>query len=178
MSKISFIIPCYRSEKTLAHVVEEIRETMRGLAAYEYDIFLVNDCSPDDTFAVIRRLCSQYDNIKAPHFVTEVKKQLEEKYGMITMRTGGYTIVTTLDYRAQEMAEAAVASGAQYMKANGTDNIAMASVDVETSQVIAMVGSVDWKTPVYGEVNAMTSLLEPGSSIKPLLDYAPLFSSS
>ena len=63
MSKISFIIPCYRSEKTLAHVVEEIRETMRGLAAYEYDIFLVNDCSPDDTFAVIRRLCSQYDNI-------------------------------------------------------------------------------------------------------------------
>lgn len=119
---------------------------------------------------------SQYDNIKAPHFVMEVKKQLEEKYGMITMRTGGYTIVTTLDYRAQEMAEAAVASGAQYMKANGTDNIAMASVDVETSQVIAMVGSVDWKTPVYGEVNAMTSLLEPGSSIKPLLDYAPLFS--
>lgn len=63
MSKISFIIPCYRSEKTLAHVVEEIRETMWGLAAYEYDIFLVNDCSPDDTFAVIRRLCSQYDNI-------------------------------------------------------------------------------------------------------------------
>ena len=25
---------------------------------------------------------SQYDDIKAPHFVMEVKKQLEEKYGM------------------------------------------------------------------------------------------------
>lgn len=119
---------------------------------------------------------SQYDNIKAPHFVMEVKKQLEEKYGMQTMRTGGYTIITTLDYRAQEMAEAAVAEGQKIMYTNGSDNIALASVDVETAQVIAMVGSVDWNTPVYGEVNAAVSQLEPGSTIKPVLDYAPLFS--
>lgn len=121
---------------------------------------------------------SQYANIKAPHFVMEVKKQLEEKYGMQTMRAGGYTITTTLDYRAQEMAEAAVAEGDKLRSRNRSDNIALASVDVETSQVIAMVGSVDWNTPIYGEVNATTSLLEPGSSIKPLLDYAPLFSLS
>lgn len=119
---------------------------------------------------------TQYDDIKAPHFVMEVKKQLEEKYGIQTMRTGGYTITTTLDYRAQEMAEEAVALGAKSLNTNGSDNIALASVDVETAQVIAMVGSVDWTTPVYGEVNAATSPLEPGSSIKPLLDYTPLFS--
>ena len=119
---------------------------------------------------------SQYANIKAPHFVMEVKKQLEEKYGMQTMRTGGYTITTTLDYRAQQMAEAAVASGAKMMNTNRSDNISLSSVDVETSQVIAMVGSVDWNTPVYGEVNAAVSKLEPGSTIKPLLDYSPLFS--
>ncbi|MCM1182551.1 MAG: glycosyltransferase family 2 protein [Roseburia sp.] len=63
MSKISFVIPCYRSEKTLEAVVEEIRDTMRGMTAYEYNIFLVNDCSPDGTFAVIERLCGKYDNI-------------------------------------------------------------------------------------------------------------------
>lgn len=119
---------------------------------------------------------SQYANIKAPHFVMEVKKQLENKYGMQTMRTGGYTITTTLDYRAQQMAEAAVASGAALMNTNRSDNISLSSVDVETSQVIAMVGSVDWNTPVYGEVNAAVSKLEPGSTIKPLLDYSPLFS--
>jgi len=50
MKKISFVIPCYRSEHTLPHVVAEIREKMKGLEQYEYDIFLVNDCSPDDTF--------------------------------------------------------------------------------------------------------------------------------
>ncbi len=119
---------------------------------------------------------SQYDNIKAPHFVMEVKKQLEEKYGMQTMRTGGYTITTTLDYRAQEMAEAAVQEGRAMLYTNGSDNIALASVDVETAQVIAMVGSVDWETPVYGEVNAAVSELEPGSTIKPVLDYSSLFS--
>lgn len=118
----------------------------------------------------------QYTDIKAPHFVMEVKAQLEEKYGIQTMRSGGYIIKTTLDYRAQEMAEAAVAAGAELRGSNGSDNIALASVDVETSQVIAMVGSIDWNTPVYGEVNATTSLLEPGSTIKPILDYAALFS--
>lgn len=118
---------------------------------------------------------NQYENIKAPHFVLEVRDLLEQKYGVKTMRAGGYTIKTTLDYRAQQMAEQAVANGAAIMNTNGSDNIALASVDVETAQIIAMVGSVDWKIPGYGEVNAATSLLEPGSSIKPILDYGPLF---
>ena len=54
MSKISFVIPCYRSEKTLEFVIDEIRSAMQGLTAYEYDIFLVNDCSQDGTINVIR----------------------------------------------------------------------------------------------------------------------------
>ena len=123
----------------------------------------------------IRPEVGQYDNIKAPHFVLEVKKQLEEKYGMKTMRAGGFTIKTTVDLRAQKIAEAAVATGAGMTRANASDNIALASVDVETGQVIAMVGSIDWNKPGYGELNATTSLLEPGSSIKPILDYGPLF---
>lgn len=123
----------------------------------------------------IRPETGQYDNIKAPHFVLEVKKQLEEKYGMKTMRAGGFTIKTTVDIRAQEIAEAAVATGASMTSANGSDNIALSSVDVETGQVLAMVGSIDWTRPGYGELNATTSVLEPGSSIKPILDYGPLF---
>ncbi len=118
----------------------------------------------------------QYTDIKAPHFVMEVKSQLEAKYGIQTMRKGGYIITTSLDYRAQEMAEAAVADGDKLRYTNNSDNIALASVDVETSQVLAMVGSIDWNTPIYGEVNATTSILEPGSTIKPILDYSTLFS--
>ncbi|MBR5389038.1 transglycosylase domain-containing protein [Candidatus Saccharibacteria bacterium] len=123
----------------------------------------------------IKPEASQYENMLAPHFVLEVKEQLEEKYGYSTLRSGGFTIKTTLDYRAQQAAEAAVATGASMFNWNGSDNIALASVDVETSQVIAMVGSVDFNNAEYGSFNAATSLVEPGSSIKPVLDYTPLF---
>ncbi len=123
----------------------------------------------------IRPESSQYENIKAPHFVMEVRDYLEEKYGMQTFRNGGYTITTTLDSRAQQAAEEAVAAGDKMRYMNRSDNIALASVDVETAQVIAMVGSIDWNTPIYGEVNATVSSLEPGSTIKPILDYTPLF---
>lgn len=129
-----------------------------------------------DILATIRPEASQYANIKAPHFVLEVKKQLEEKYGISTMRAGGFTITTTLDYTAQQIAEESVRSGYdQYAYLNDSDNAALVSLDVETSQVIAMVGSLDYNIPGYGEVNVTTSALEPGSTIKPVLDYTPLF---
>lgn len=68
MKKISFVIPCYRSEHTLPHVVAEIRETMGQLQKYEYEIILVNDSSPDNTFEVIRKLCREYSFVKGINF--------------------------------------------------------------------------------------------------------------
>lgn len=60
---ISFVIPCYRSEATLPDVIREIRETMEKMENYEYEVVLVNDCSPDGTFETIRRLCQENDNM-------------------------------------------------------------------------------------------------------------------
>lgn len=68
MAKISFVIPCYRSSKTLEGVVSEINNTMRTIQQYTYDIFLVNDCSPDDTYGVIKKLCEEHDNITGISF--------------------------------------------------------------------------------------------------------------
>ena len=65
MKLVSFVIPCYRSEKTVGGVVDEIRETMRALPAYDYEIVLVNDCSPDKTLAVIRALAETDSRITA-----------------------------------------------------------------------------------------------------------------
>lgn len=64
MSLVSYVIPCYRSEKTLPKVIEEIVQTMTTLSQYEYEIILVNDSSPDGTRETIRALCNQYTNIK------------------------------------------------------------------------------------------------------------------
>lgn len=54
---ISFVIPCYHSEQTLAGVVKEIEETMTGLPAYAYEIIMVNDGSGKETWDVICSLC-------------------------------------------------------------------------------------------------------------------------
>ncbi len=61
--KYSFVIPCYNSENTIRDVVEEIRDTMTKNDVTDYEIVLVNDCSPDGTFDVIRELCDSYKNI-------------------------------------------------------------------------------------------------------------------
>ena len=63
MSKISFVIPCYRSENTLEEVVAEINEAMRALSNYTYEIILINDSSPDGTFNTIKRIASKYENV-------------------------------------------------------------------------------------------------------------------
>ena len=64
MSLVSYVIPCYRSEKTLPKVIEEIIQTMKTLPQYEFEIILVNDSSPDGTRETIRTLCNQYRNVK------------------------------------------------------------------------------------------------------------------
>lgn len=68
MKKISFVIPCYRSEKTLPHVISEIEAKMRQLTQYEYNIILVNDCSPDNTLGVIRKICEEKAYVKGISF--------------------------------------------------------------------------------------------------------------
>ena len=123
----------------------------------------------------IKPLVSQLSDIKAPHFVLEARQEIEAQLGVKTVRAGGMTIKTTLDYEVQKAAEAAAATGKEMLPRWGADNLALTAVDVETAQVIAMVGSVDFTKPGYGQRNAATSLLEPGSSIKPIVDYAPLF---
>lgn len=62
--KISFVIPCYRSEKMIGKVIEEINTTMEGMPQYTYEVVLVNDCSPDDTFKAIKVLAAQYPFVK------------------------------------------------------------------------------------------------------------------
>ena len=45
--KLSFVIPCYRSEKTIIPVLEEIQDKMRERSEYDYEVITVNDYSPD-----------------------------------------------------------------------------------------------------------------------------------
>ena len=65
MKLVSFIIPCYRSENSIGGVTEEIKSTMAQLQGYDYEIVLVNDCSPDNTFNAIAALAESDSHITA-----------------------------------------------------------------------------------------------------------------
>lgn len=63
MKKVSFVIPCYRSEKTLEGVITEIKDTMGKDGRYNYEVILVNDSSPDNTWETIQRICEENENV-------------------------------------------------------------------------------------------------------------------
>ena len=60
---ISIAIPCYKSEKTLQRVVDEIRDVINNAPGYDYQIILVNDYPFDNTFSLIKKLCDEDSNI-------------------------------------------------------------------------------------------------------------------
>lgn len=56
--KVSVIIPCYCSEKTIGGVVGETTSAL-DLYGCESEIILVDDCSPDDTWKTIEKICKK-----------------------------------------------------------------------------------------------------------------------
>lgn len=66
--KISYVIPCYRSEKTIESVITEIEETMSFLQNYTYEIVLVNDGSPDNTWGKICEIVKDHKEVRGFNF--------------------------------------------------------------------------------------------------------------
>ena len=97
MSKelLSFVVPCYRSEKTIEGVVAEIIERWGEKSElYDYEIVLVSDASPDNVWSVIKRLANENDRIKGVCF--------SKNYGQHAALLAGYRkcrgdIIITLD---------------------------------------------------------------------------------
>lgn len=126
-----------------------------------------------DLLATVRPVQPKYDGIKAPYFVLAAKQSLEEKYGSKTVQRGGWKVTTTLDLRLQDLAEQQVSKGIAQVKRQKGDSAAFAAIDVQTAQMVALVGGADFTNPEYGQVNFATQPLPPGSSFKPY-DYVAM----
>ena len=81
--KISFVIPCYYSEKTLREVVENV---IQEFEKDEIELVLVNDGSKDNTMGVINELCNEYSFIKGVN--------LSKNFGQDGARMAGYKYCT------------------------------------------------------------------------------------
>ena len=74
MVLLSFVIPCYRSEKTIEKVAEEIRETVAQREGYDYEIICVNDCSPDDVYSVLVKMAAEDPKVKVVNLAKNMGK--------------------------------------------------------------------------------------------------------
>ncbi len=115
-------------------------------------------------------------NISAPHFVMYVRSMLEEKYGQQYVETKGLKVITTLDWKKQQIAEDEIKKGVDARgKRYGFTNAALIAIDPKTGQILSMVGSKNFFDNANdGQVNVTLSPRQPGSSFKPIV-YAAGF---
>lgn len=84
--KISCVIPCYHSEKTLGQVVRDIGTVMATRPETDYEIILVNDNPPDETWALIQALRAENPRIHGICF--------SRNFGQHSALMAGYRQVT------------------------------------------------------------------------------------
>lgn len=134
-----------------------------------------DEAKKEDTTTIGVSLRPRHDTILAPHFAMYVLETAADKFGEEAIQKNGLTIVTTLDYDKQKMAEDSINEGSDKLAKYNASNAALVAVDPKTGQVLAMLGSKDyWNQSIDGNVNVADSLRQPGSSFKPFA-YATAF---
>ncbi len=120
--------------------------------------------------------------IRAPHFVMLVQQILERELGVARVRAGGLRVETTLDLGWQARAEEVVRQQLRALQdspqapvSRKVNNAALLAIDPHNGAIMAWVGSPNYFDRDHaGAVNAVLSLRQPGSALKPIT-YAAAF---
>ena len=108
---------------------------------------------------------STSDDVTAPGFVHWVAAQLEKTYGDELLRNGGLTVITSLDWNLQSIAERQVREKVTALQGQHVTDGALVALDPATGAVLAMVGSAGADVP-GGQYNMAIIPRQPGSSFK------------
>ena len=106
----------------------------------------------------------QVFDIKAPHFVFYVRKQLEEQFGAQRVYQGGLKVITTIDMDWQNEAERLAREQVVKLTADkkNVTNAAIVAIDPRTGEVRTMVGSIDYfNRQIDGQVNIALANRQP-----------------
>lgn len=91
---LSFVIPCYNSEKTIKIVVDEIVETVTAEKHYDYEIITINDGSKDNVIDVLYAVAEENPKIK----VIDLAKNFGQHSALLTgLRHVSGDIIVCLD---------------------------------------------------------------------------------
>jgi len=109
----------------------------------------------------------------APYITDEVVRRLK-KQGFKDVKSGGYTIYTTIDMEQQKLGREALKYAHKKIVKKQKENVntttlngALLAVENNTGNIKAMVGGVDYKKSAFNRATMMTR--QPGSAFKPFI---------
>jgi len=110
------------------------------------------------------KLGSAEAKFRAPHFSDFVLARLPE-----TLKSRAVEVRTTIDLGLQEKVEALLPNHLRTLADRGLSNGAVLVLDNANGEILALAGSRDFfDSTTDGQVNGVTSLRQPGSTLKPM----------
>lgn len=98
--KLSVVIPCYNSEKNIRSVIENDIQIFKKLQIENYEFVLVNDCSPDNTWEVLKTMSKENRQIVAINLAKNAGQHAAIMAGFNHV-TGDYVVVSDDDGQTQ-----------------------------------------------------------------------------
>ncbi len=137
-------------------------QRQRRLLEHMHEREAISDTEYQLALAETIRLTPKRVNFKAPHFCNIVLERLRPT------KNGKTPITTTLDSSLQEQVEDIVTSRIDELEAYNVTNAAVLVLDNREGDILAYVGSKDFfDEENSGQVNGVTALRQPGSTLKP-----------
>jgi len=94
---LSIIVPVYKGENLIEPLIAELGKTLPKFAN-EYEVILVNDGSPDQSWSLIQRLARQYPWVKG---ICLMRNYGQHNATLCGVRAACYEIVVTMDQDLQ-----------------------------------------------------------------------------
>lgn len=99
MKKISILIPCYNEVENVEAISNAVTMILeKDLAAYDYELIFIDNCSEDGTREKLEQICGANKKIKAIFNVTNFGQFNSPFYGMC-QTTGDCTICMCCDFQ-------------------------------------------------------------------------------
>jgi len=91
--QVSVVVPVYRSEAILSELVRRLEGVLTAIAD-EFEVIMVNDCSPDGSWGVISELTREHSWIRA---VNLMRNYGQHNALLCGIRTARYGVIVTMD---------------------------------------------------------------------------------
>jgi dolichol-phosphate mannosyltransferase len=93
---VTIISPVYKSEDSLVELVELIGNQFSNQSIHRYEIILINDGSPDNSWSVISKICKQNSNVTGINLSRNFGQHMAITAG-IEAASGDYLIIIDCD---------------------------------------------------------------------------------